>query len=238
MKVVILAGGLGSRLSEYTKKIPKPMVKIGNKPIIEHIMNYYSMFGYNEFILAIGYKKNIIQEYFKKPKFSKWKIHSIDTGLNSLTGTRIKKLKKFFKKDEDFFLTYGDGLSNVNLKKLYQFHKSQKKLFTLTAVRPPARFGELFINGNIVKSFEEKPQVTKSWINGGFFIINSKFLSFLPQKNHMLEREPLTRLVKLKQVTAYKHNGFWQCMDTLRDKEMLHKIYKSGDAEWLKKNKL
>jgi glucose-1-phosphate cytidylyltransferase len=231
MRVVILAGGKGTRISEYTKSIPKPMVQIGSKPILEHIINYYIKFGFNDFIIASGYKHSIIKNYFKKKKI-KAKIKVINTGLDTLTGTRLLKLANELK--ETFMLTYGDGLSNVDLKKLLEFHKKFKKKITVTAVHPPARFGELSINRNIVTNFEEKPQLQKGWINGGFFVVEPEFLKFIENKNVMLERSPLTKAVKTKNLAAYKHNGFWFCMDTLRDKKVLDTMIKTKKSPWLK----
>lgn len=232
MKCVILAGGKGSRLSEYTKKIPKPMVKIGNKPIIVHIIEYYKFYGVKEFIIASGYKHKILREFFKKNK----NIKVINTGLNTLTGKRIKLLQRYFKKNENFYLTYGDGLSNVDLKKLLKFHLSHKKISTLTAVHPPARFGELKIkNNNNIISFEEKPQLGDGWINGGFFIFNSKFFKILNNKNIMLERQPMQKLLKKNELMAYKHKKFWYCMDNLRDKNVLEQLIKNKKALWIKK---
>ena len=230
MKVVILAGGKGTRLSEYTKKIPKPMVKIGGKPILSHIIDYYSLFGVDEFIIASGYKHSVIKNYYKNKK----RIKVINTGVNSLTGKRIKLLEKFFKKNEIFFLTYGDGLSNINLKKLLNFHIKNKKIFTLTAVHPPARFGELTIKNKNILKFQEKPQLVQGWINGGFFVVNSSIFKILSKKNVMLEREPIQKLIKKKQLAAYKHEKFWYCMDNLRDKNVLEKLIKQKKAPWLK----
>ena len=232
MKVVILCGGIGSRLSEETKKIPKPMVRIGNLPILIHIMNLYASYGFTDFILALGYKKNIIKKYFKRFKKKNWKIDLVDTGANSLTGTRVLKLKEKLIKDNNFLLTYGDGLSNVNIKKAIKFHNKAKKIATVTAVRPPARFGELVIKNNNVINFYEKNQIREGWINGGFFIFNKKIFNFIPKRNSMLERETIKRLTINRELAAYKHSGFWQCMDTLRDKELLNKIWKSGKAKW------
>ena len=232
MKVVILCGGIGSRLSEETKKIPKPMVRIGNLPILIHIMNLYASYGFTDFILALGYKKNIIKKYFKEFKKKNWKIDLVDTGTNSLTGTRVLKLKEKLIKDNNFLLTYGDGLSNVNIKKTLKFHNKFKKIATVTAVRPPARFGELVIKNNNVINFYEKNQIREGWINGGFFIFNKKIFNFIPKRNSMLERETIKRLTINRELAAYKHSGFWQCMDTLRDKELLNKIWKSGKAKW------
>ena len=232
MKVIILCGGLGSRLSEETKKIPKPMVKIGNKPILIHIMNIYSKFGYNNFILALGYKQNIIRKYFKKNPEKNWNVKLVDTGHSTLTGKRLLKLKKFFNKNEDFFLTYGDGLSNLDLNTLLKFHKRLKKIATVTAVRPPARFGELKIKKNTVSKFDEKNQINSGWINGGFFVFNSKIFNFIPKSNTMLERDTMAKLTKKKKIVAFKHLGFWQCMDNLRDKNLLNSIWKKNKKQW------
>ena len=233
MKIVILCGGLGSRLAEETKLIPKPMVKIGPLPMIRHIINYYKSFGFNEFILATGYKKDILENYFKKEK----KIRCIFTGKNTLTGGRLLRLKKYFSKNENFMLTYGDGLSNVNLKKLLRFHIKHKKIATLTSVKPPARFGEVFISGNRVSKFEEKSQLNQNWINGGFFVFNKKIFKYIKNDLTMLEREPFKKLTQKKELMAFKHFGFWQCMDTMRDKKILNKLLKEKKALWIKKKK-
>ena len=225
MKVVILAGGLGSRLSEYTKSIPKPMVKILNVPIIVRIIKSYSRFGIRDFIIASGYKGNIIRNYFKN-KFSDWDIKFIETGKNTMTGGRIKRLTKFLS-NETFMMTYGDGLSDINLNKLLKFHRKNKKLVTLTAVRPPARFGAIKLKGNQVSYFKEKSKLDEGWINGGFFVMESKFLKFIKSDHTYLEREPLEKMSKKKQLAAFKHKGFWQCMDTKRDKDKLSEILKS-----------
>ena len=226
MKIVILAGGFGTRISEYTKLIPKPMIKVGKFPLLVHIMNHYSSYGFKDFYIALGYKSNVIKNFFKKNKFN-WNIHLINTGISTMTGGRLKRLKKFFKSDENFFLTYGDGLSDVNIKKLLNFHIQKKRLVTLTAVRPPARFGALKLKGNVVKYFKEKSKMDEGWINGGFFVINSKFFSYIRNDNTYLEREPLENITKKKQLAAYRHNGFWQCVDTKRDLILLNKILKS-----------
>ena len=231
MKVVILAGGLGSRLSEYTKKIPKPMVKIGNEPLISHIIKLYIKYGFNDFIVAGGYKYKIIENYFNNYKNKKIKIRVVNTGLNALTGSRILKLKKYLN-NETFMMTYGDGISDVNLRKLLKYHEDNRKILTLTAVHPQARFGELIIKKNLVKEFNEKPQLQKGWINGGFFVVEPDIFKFLSKKNQMLEREPITKLVKNKNLIAYKHNKFWFCMDTLRDKIVLENIYKKNKKVW------
>ena len=231
MKVVILAGGKGTRISEYTKILPKPMIKIGTKPILEHIINYYIKFGFKDFIIASGYKHSIIKDYFKKKNFSA-KIKVIDTGVETLTGSRIKKLSSELK--ERFMLTYGDGLSNINLRKLLKFHIKNKKKITLTAVHPPARFGELSVVKNTVVNFEEKPQLQKGWINGGFFVVEPEFLNLIGNKNVMLERTPLKKAVKTKNLAAFKHAGFWFCMDTLRDKKVLDNLVKTKKSPWIK----
>jgi len=231
MKCVILAGGKGTRISEYTKSIPKPMIRIGSKPILEHIINYYIKYGFKDFIIAGGYKYSIIKNYFKK-KNKLVRIKVINTGIASLTGKRLVKLKKELK--STFMLTYGDGLSNVNLDKLLKFHKKNKKKITMTAVHPPARFGELEINNNLVNRFEEKPQLQKGWINGGFFVVEPEFLSFIGDNNVMLERSPMSKAVKTKNLAAFKHTGFWFCMDTLRDKKVLEEMIKNKKSPWLK----
>ena len=218
MKVVILAGGFGTRLSEYTKSIPKPMVNINGKPILIHIMDHYSKYGY---------KGNFIKRYFQKNKKTnyRYKVNLIDTGLKTMTGGRLKRLKDLLS-DETFLLTYGDGVSNVNLKKLLSFHKKNKKLITLTAVRPPARFGAIKILGNKVKTFKEKSKLDEGWINGGFFVVEPKFLNLIKGDSTFLEREPLESASKKNQLLAFKHHGFWQCMDTKRDKDFLEKNLK------------
>ena len=224
MNVVILAGGLGTRLSEFTKKIPKPMVKIKKLPIIVHIIKHYAKFGFKNYYIAAGYKQNIIKEYFKKNKFN-LKINVVNTGKNTMTGGRLKRLKKYLDK-ETFFLTYGDGISNINLNKLLAFHKKNKNIATLTAVRPPARFGAIKIQGKKVTYFREKSKLDEGWINGGFFIFEPKIFNFIKNDYTYLEREPLSKLGKIKELNAYKHKGFWQCMDTIRDKEILEKQLK------------
>lgn len=231
LKVVILCGGLGSRLAEETKKIPKPMVKIGKLPILIHIINIYIKYGFKDFILALGYKKEIIINYFKDRKYKGTDIKLVDTGKKTLTGSRLLKLKKYLN-GENFLLTYGDGLSDVNLDKLLKFHIKNKKIATITAVRPPARFGELFIKNDVVKKFEEKNQVNMGWINGGFFIFNKKVFKFIPKRQNMLEKETMKNLTKKKELIAFKHKFFWQCMDTIRDKEILEKMWKSGKSKW------
>jgi glucose-1-phosphate cytidylyltransferase len=202
------------------------MVKLNNKPIIYYIMKHFSNYGYDDFYIALGYKGNVIRDYFKKNSF-KWKINLIETGLKTMTGGRIKKLKKYLD-EENFFMTYGDGISDVNLKKLLQFHKKNKKaLVTMTAVRPPARFGAIKIKGNKVRIFREKSKIDEGWINGGFFIINKKFINYIQKYSTYLEKSPLEKAAKKDQLYAFKHNGFWQCMDTKRDKDNLEDILKT-----------
>ena len=232
MKVVILAGGKGTRISEYTKILPKPMINVGTKPILEHIINYYINFGFKDFIIASGYKHKIIKEYFKKKTFSHVKIDVINTGVGTLTGSRLKRLSN--KLNKTFMLTYGDGVSNINLKKLLNFHRKSKKKITLTAVHPPARFGELSITKDMVTNFEEKPQLQRGWINGGYFVVEPTFLKLIGNKNVMLERSPLKKAVKTKNLSAFKHTGFWMCMDTVRDKEVLDNLVKTKKSPWIK----
>jgi glucose-1-phosphate cytidylyltransferase len=253
MKVVILAGGFGTRLSEYTESLPKPMVPVGGKPILWHIMNRYAHFGHNEFILALGYKAEVVKNYFLSMRSvnsdftvnlssgdievhdeSKldWKITLVDTGLETLTGGRIKRLQDFIG-DEPFMLTYGDGLSDVNFTDLIHFHRNHGKLMTVTAVRPIARFGELSMDSDLVTSFEEKPQVNKGWINGGFFVCQPDLLDYISDDKTVLEREPLENLSKEQQLMAFQHHGFWQCMDTKRDKDHLEELWASKEAPWL-----
>jgi glucose-1-phosphate cytidylyltransferase len=225
MKVILLAGGFGTRLSEYTKTIPKPMIKINGKPLLLHIMHFYAKHGFKNFYIALGYKGEMIKKFFNK-KFFDWNINLIETGKNTMTGGRLKRLTKHIG-NETFLMTYGDGLSNVNLKSLIQFHKKNKKLVTLTAVRPPARFGALKLKGQYVSYFKEKSHLDEGWINGGFFVMEPEFLKFIENDNTYLEREPLERMTKNNQLIAFKHKGFWQCMDTKRDKDNLEKILKS-----------
>ncbi len=243
MKIVILAGGLGTRLSEYTHSIPKPMVKIGKLPIVVHIMSHYLRYGFSDFILATGYKSFVFKKYFKnfekssKPfnfqiKKKTCKVNIVDTGLNTLTGGRLKKIGKYLENDDDFMFTYGDGISSVNLKKLLNFHKKNKRLITVTAVRPPARFGEIVLSKNKVKSFKEKPQVTNGWINGGFFVANKNFLKLIKGDKDILEKKPLEKACKEKQLLAFKHYGFWKCMDVKRDRDELQNIYKKNKFKW------
>ena len=230
MKTVILCGGYGTRLSEETIIKPKPMVKIGNKPILEHIMSIYEYYGYNQFILALGYKSEYIKKYYKNK--SKKNINLIYTGKDTKTGGRLLRLKNYLKNEKTFMLTYGDGISNINIKQAIKFHNNHGKIATITAVRPPVRFGELRINRNKVKSFKEKSQIHQGWINGGFFIFNNEILNFIKNDQTMLEREPLEKLVEMKQLAAYVHDGFWQPMDTLRDKTYLQSLWDLKEAPW------
>jgi len=226
MKVVILAGGKGSRLSELTKRIPKPMVKIGSKPIILRIMKHYYKYGFNDFIIATGYKGYIIKNYFRSKSFKyRWNVRCINTGINTMTGGRLRKLKKFL--GDVFLFTYGDGMHNVNLSSLVNFHEKKKNIATLTAVRPPARFGGVKLIGNKVKFFREKSSLDEGWINGGFFVFSKKIFKYLKGNSTILESEPLEKICKLKKLGAFRHYGFWRCMDTIRDKEILDKIYKN-----------
>ena len=253
MKVFLLAGGFGTRLAEYSTIIPKPMVKIGSKPILWLIMKTFANYGYNDFHVALGYKSEVIKDYFLNyhtlnSDFTvdlssglvttygdsrvDWKISLIDTGQNTMTGGRLKRMKEYIN-NEPFFLTYGDGLCDVNLNELLLFHKSHGKLVTVTAVHPGARFGELLIDNNEVKFFQEKPQTQKGWINGGYFIIEPEFLEFIENDNTILEKEPLEKACQMGQLMAYKHEGFWQCMDTKRDKDNLEVLLKRGNLDFI-----
>jgi glucose-1-phosphate cytidylyltransferase len=242
LKVIILAGGFGSRLSELTKSIPKPLIKIAKTPLIVHIINIYSKYGFNDFYISTGYRSKIIEKYFNtsnKKKINYKSLHGdcsvtpIFTGMNTMTGGRVKMLEKYLN-NEKFFLTYGDGVADINIKKLLQFHKKKKKIATVTAVRPPARFGEIVLNRDLVTSFKEKPQISKGWINGGFFVLEPIFLKYISNKNSVLEKEPLEKIVKLQQLSAFKHKHFWQCVDTRRDIESLENLYKKNNFTWLK----
>ena len=231
MKVVILAGGLGTRISEETNNKPKPMVKIGPLTLIEHIMNIYSKSGITEFIIATGYMREVIENYFEK--FTKYSVTPFFTGESTQTGGRIKRCMEFLK-DERILVTYGDGLANVDINQLIEFHKTHGKMVTITAVRPTARFGELELIENKVNTFKEKPTVGEGWINGGFIVVEPSFFDFIENDQTYLEREPLEKVAKLGQLMAFKHEGFWQCMDTKRDLDYLNSILKSGQAPWLK----
>jgi glucose-1-phosphate cytidylyltransferase len=256
MDVIILCGGKGSRLSEETVTKPKPMVEIGGKPILWHIMKYYSMFGFNRFILALGYKSFMIKEYFfnlrltgsdftiklnpndsptfyNNSKEKDWEITFVDTGEETLKGGRIKRIEKYVK-SEDFHLTYGDGLSNINISELTAFHKDHGKLATVSAVRPPSRFGEMILDGNNVLAFDEKPQMNEGYINGGFFVLNKRIFEYLsPEENCDFEFGPLQQVVKDNQLQAFIHNDFWQCMDNIRERDYLDKLVNTKKAPWI-----
>ena len=252
MKVVILAGGLGTRLSEETVVKPKPMVEIGEYPIMWHIMKIYSHYGYNDFIVCLGYKGYIIKEYFvnyylhnsdftlrlknneiryENSNVENWAITLVDTGLNTQIGGRIKRIEKYVE-GETFMVTYGDGLSNINVSELVKFHKNNKKMTTITAVMPPGRFGALKIDGNIVTKVTEKPKGDNSWINGGFFVLEPAIFDFIKGDDTIWEREPLETIAKKGELAAFKHKGFWHAMDTLRDRNELNDLWKSGTAPW------
>ncbi|SHK10641.1 glucose-1-phosphate cytidylyltransferase [Clostridium cavendishii DSM 21758] len=252
MKAVILAGGLGTRLSEETELRPKPMVEIGGKPIICHIMNIYSHYGINEFIICCGYKGYIIKEYFanyfmhmsdltvdlssgdityNNSKAEPWKIMIIDTGYNTMTGGRIKRIKDYVGA-ETFMLTYGDGVADIDINKLLEFHKSNGKIATVTAVQPAGRFGALSIENNMVNTFMEKPDGDGTWINGGFFVLEHEVFDYIKDDSTIFEKDPLENLAKDNSLSAYKHKGFWSPMDTLKDKNMLEDMWQKGEAKW------
>jgi glucose-1-phosphate cytidylyltransferase len=231
MKVVILAGGFGTRLSEYTDNIPKPMVPIGDIPIIHHIINIYARYGHKEYYIALGYKGDVIKSYFKN-KIKDLNINLIDTGSETLTGGRVKRLEKYLK-GETFLLTYGDGLSNININELITFHKSHKKIITMSVVRPPARFGALTLKDTKIVKFKEKVQLNDNWINGGFFVVNQEFFQYLNNDQTVLEKEPIENVVKDDQIRAFRHEGFWQCMDHKVDKDYLDKLVREKKAPWL-----
>ncbi len=233
MQVVILAGGFGTRLSEETDLIPKPMVRIGNIPILEHIMNFYSGFGHKDFVVALGYKADVIVQHFETNKNPEFNVNLVDTGLETSTGGRIKKLVDIL--DDEFMLTYGDGLSNVNIDALLDHHRRFGKIATVTAVRPPARFGTIEISNGVVTKFAEKDPQEAGWINGGFFCLNKKVCDSISDSTTSFESEPLNQLVALEQLTAFEHHGWWQPMDTLRDKRTLESIWEKGNAPWLTK---
>ena len=230
MKVVILAGGFGTRLSEYTDTIPKPMVPIGNLPMVHHIINIYAKYGHKDFYIALGYKGDVIKKYFNE-KIEDLNINLIDTGTETLTGGRVKRLEKYLNK-EKFLLTYGDGLSNININDLISFHDSHKKIVTMSAVRPPARFGALVLKDNKIIKFKEKVQLNDNWINGGFFVINPNFFQYLKDDQTILEKDPIENLVKDDEIRAFRHEGFWQCMDHKVDKDYLDNLVKEKKAPW------
>ncbi len=252
MKTIILAGGLGTRLSEYTELIPKPMVPIGGKPILWHIMRTYAHFGHKDFYVALGYKAEIIKEYFLNYRTLNadftvdlgtgvvnshqldevdWKVTLVNTGQHSMTGGRVKRMKPLIG-NETCLLSYGDGISNVDIDQLIKFHKSHGKLVTVTAVHPDARFGEVELKGEQVTSFHEKPQTRQGWVNGGYFVIEPKFFELIEGDQTILEREPLEHIAQIGELMAYKHDGFWQCMDTKRDRDNLEEFWRSGKIPW------
>ena len=252
MKVAILAGGYGSRLAEETEVKPKPMVEIGGRPILWHIMRHYAHYGYKDFVIALGYKGEVIKRYMvdycslnsdltvnlatgevnkHNGPVDNWQVQLIDTGQNSLTGGRIKRLAPYVSK-ETFMLTWGDGLSDVNLHKLLEFHRSHGKLATMTAVRPPARYGHLVFKGDRVSEFTEKPQTSEGWINGAFFVLEPGIFEYIEGDATQWENEPMVQLAKDEQLMAYRHESFWQCMDTLREKYLLEKLWQGGNAPW------
>lgn len=251
MKVILLAGGFGTRLNEYTEVIPKPMVKVGGKPILWHIMQTYANFGHKDFYVALGYKAEVIKEYFLNYRALNsdfmvelssgkvtphqvddvdWNVTLVNTGENSMTGGRVKRIQNFIA-NETSMLTYGDGVANIDISALLNFHQSHGKMVTMTAVRPSARFGELELEGNQVVSFEEKPQLHKGWINGGYFVIEPSFFDLISGDSTFLEREPLEQAANMGELMAYRHEGFWQCMDTKRDYELLESLWLKG-APW------
>lgn len=256
VKVVILCGGRGSRLREETEIRPKPLIEIGGKPILWHIMKIYAYYGFKDFILCLGYKGEMIKEYFLNyeamnsdfslklgqrhtVKFhsnyleTDWNVTLIDTGIDAQTGARIKKIEKYINGDL-FMVTYGDGVGNINIKKLLQYHKSCNKIGTVTGVHPASRFGELVVRGRDVVKFSEKPQIAEGFINGGFFVFNKKVFDYLEDRNDCyLEREPLENLANDKQLSAYLHEGFWQCMDTQRELDILNNMWKNCEASWV-----
>lgn len=253
MKVAILAGGVGSRLAEETEIKPKPMVEIGGRPILWHIMLHYAHYGFRDFVIALGYKGEVIKKYMvdycslnssnlkvnlrtgtikmNGDLTPDWNVELVDTGIPTLTGGRIKRLAPYIG-NETFMLTWGDGVSNVNLHDLLAFHRAHGKLATLTAVRPPARFGHLEFEGNQVASFTEKPQTSEGWINGAFFVLEPGIFDYIDGDDTQWEHEPMERLARDGQLMAYRHEAFWQCMDTLRDKRLLETLWQSGDAPW------
>jgi glucose-1-phosphate cytidylyltransferase len=252
MKVVILAGGFGTRLAEETAVVPKPMVEIGGRPILWHIMKHYSHYGFKEFFLALGYKGEVIKRYFLEyaalnssmtvhlstgavemyhRPLEDWTVHLIDTGMETITGGRIKRLQPYLQ-DGPFMVTYGDGVSNVDLHALLQFHRKQRKIATVTAVRPPARFGGLLFEGELVSAFTEKPQTGEGWINGGFMVMEPAIFDYLEGDTCNLEAHVLPRLAADRELAAYRHENFWQCMDTLRDKRLLESLWNRGCAPW------
>ncbi len=252
MKVILLAGGFGTRLSEYTEILPKPMISVGGRPMLWHIMRTYAHYGHKDFFVALGYKSEIIKEYFLNYRSLNtdftvdlsngeilshnkddidWKVTLVHTGNQSMTGGRVKRLKSFIG-NEPFMLSYGDGVADIDIEDLYKFHRSHGKMVTVTAVHPAARFGELTIDSNQVKIFQEKPQMEQGWINGGYFVIQPEFFDLIKDDFTVLEKEPLEEAASMGQLMAYQHHGFWQCMDTKRDYDLLENLWQSGNAKW------
>jgi glucose-1-phosphate cytidylyltransferase len=254
MKVAILAGGVGSRLAEETEVRPKPMVEIGGRPILWHIMKHYSHFGFDDFTIALGYKGEYIKRYFtdyahleknltislsqgrvewldSDHTHENWTVRLIDTGFATMTGGRVKRLRSHLG-NETFMMTYGDGVSNVDLHELLAFHKAHGKLATMTVVRPPARFGHMVLEGDVVLEFDEKPQTGEGWINGAFFVLEPGVFDYIANDDTYWERQPLENLAKDGELRAYRHQGFWQCMDTLRDKKLLETLWDNDEADW------
>lgn len=252
MKVVILAGGLGTRLAEETEVKPKPMVEVGGRPIIWHIMKHYTHYGFKEFFIALGYKGEVIKRFLldyytlngsmtldcstgdvavHNRECEDWVLHLVDTGMQSNTGGRIKRLEKWLR-DDTFMVTYGDGVCDVDLGKLLAFHRAHDRIATVTAVRPPARFGGLVFDGDLISDFTEKPQIGEGWINGGFMVCEPTIFNYLEGDHSVLEVDGLERLANDRQLIAYKHDQFWQCMDTLRDKRLLESLWQGGSAPW------
>jgi glucose-1-phosphate cytidylyltransferase len=254
MRTIILCGGLGTRLSEETQVKPKPMVEIGGRPILWHVMKTYERHGFNDFVLALGYKGEAIKDYFlnyharlsdltvqlksgqvdySNPTAEDWRVSLIDTGANTMTGGRLLRLKRYLKPHGTFMLTYGDGVSDVDITALLAFHRAHGKLATVTAVRPSARFGGMRIGDGKVLDFKEKPQSGEGWINGGFFVFEPDIFDYLADDATVLEQSPLENLVRDEKLRAFEHSGYWQCMDTIRDRDALQSLWKSGNAPWL-----
>ena len=232
MKAVILAGGLGTRISEETHLKPKPMIEVGGKPILWHIMKSYSVYGINDFIICSGYLGNIIEGYFNKNNFG-WKINVVDTGLNSMTGGRLKRIQNFVG-NETFCFTYGDTLNDVNIKDLIEFHKKNNTIATVTSCIPPEKYGVLYLEDNKVVDFKEKPDDEKNWVNGGFFVLEPSVFSFIKDDNTIWEKEPMEKIVEKRQLSAFRHTGFYQPMDTLNDKNYLEKLWNGENPPWKK----
>jgi len=254
LKAVILAGGFGTRLSEETALRPKPMLEIGDKPILWHIMNIYSAYGINEFIVAVGYKGEVIKDYFlnfyainndltidlacgattihNNGHQPNWKVHLVDTGLHTQTGGRLKRLQPWLQRDETFFFTYGDGVADLDIGSLLAFHRQNGRLATVTTVRSPERFGRISYGGDEILEFYEKPETGEGWINGGYFVLNAKVLDYIEGDHTVWERDPVVRLAHDRQLVGYRHHGFWSCMDTLKERKALEDLWSSGNAPW------